>query len=183
MSEKSRAFSLYYDPSSQALVCLASFAAQIALQESSATSVVAPATMDRLSYLLSMSLPRSLPLRVIFWMWKKLGLLDDIEGSIIVRNSTIFSLRDNPREPNTHPLELTKENPNPNFTPMVEEWRHQEMTREGSKGDEMELRFGFKYEFSLKMQLMRRRGLEGGQLGVEPAVEQEEKSDSAADNV
>ena len=46
MSEKSRAFSLYYDPSSQALVCLASFAAQIALQESSATSVVAPATMD-----------------------------------------------------------------------------------------------------------------------------------------
>ena len=47
------------------------------------------------------------------------------------------------------------------------------MTREGSKADEIELRFGFKYGFPPTMQLMRRQGLEEKQLGVKPALEEE----------
>ena len=54
------------------------------------------------------------------------------------------------------------------------------MTREGSKADKMELRFEFKYGFSLGMRLICRRRLEGGQLGVESALEEEE---SSSDNV
>nr|XP_010940377.1 protein ROOT PRIMORDIUM DEFECTIVE 1 [Elaeis guineensis]XP_029116070.1 protein ROOT PRIMORDIUM DEFECTIVE 1 [Elaeis guineensis] len=149
-----RVFSLHYDPSSShALVRLAPAAAQIALQESSAASAAAPAAVDRLSRLLSMSPSRSLPLRAIFRMWKELGLPDDFEDSIIARNPTIFSLRDNPRDPNTHLLELVEGNPSPNFTPAVEEWRRRETSREGSKADEMELRFGFKQGFPPGMRL------------------------------
>ncbi|XP_008811131.2 protein ROOT PRIMORDIUM DEFECTIVE 1 [Phoenix dactylifera] len=149
-----RVFSLHYDPSSsQALVRLAPSAAQVALQESSAASAAVPAAVDRLSRLLSMSPSRSLPLRAIFRIWKELGLPDDFEDSIIARNPTIFSLRDNPREPNTHLLELVGGNPSPNFTPAVEEWRLRERGREGSKADEMELRFGFKHGFPPGMRL------------------------------
>ncbi|CAL9119671.1 unnamed protein product [Musa acuminata var. zebrina] len=145
-----RIFSLLYDPSAaQPLVRLTPTAARIASDESDAASASAPDAVDRLRRLLCMSSSRSLPLRAVFRVWRELGLPDDFEDSIIARNSTIFVLRTNPRETNTHLLEFVDQSQTPKFTPVVDAWRCQER----NQADEAELKFAFKQGFPPGMRL------------------------------
>ncbi|KAK1295897.1 hypothetical protein QJS10_CPB15g00028 [Acorus calamus] len=110
---------------SKPLLSLTDAAIEIHRRESAAIEATAPAVIDRLVRLLSMATAtaHSVPLRAIIRIRRELGLPDDFERTIISRNPDFFSLRDNPRERNTHILIL---NPKPscfNFTPSVETWR------------------------------------------------------------
>ncbi|KAM0942230.1 putative plant organelle RNA recognition domain-containing protein [Dioscorea sansibarensis] len=117
-------FSLDFSSPSEPLVRLTPAATQISRLESAAAASSAGAAIDRLSRLLSISPSRSVPLRAIFKVWRELGLPDDFEDSIIAGNPQIFTLRDNPKETNTHILHLSI--PSPRFTPAVEQWRSEE---------------------------------------------------------
>ncbi|WOL05360.1 hypothetical protein Cni_G14088 [Canna indica] len=144
-----RVFSLLYDPSAaQPLVRLTPAASRIASDESAAASATDAA--DRLRRLLCMTSSRSVPLRAVFRVWRELGLPDDFEDSVIARNPTVFTLRANPRERNTHQLELVEQSHTLNFTPAVEQWRVQERSRAEPK---QELKFAFKLGFPPGMRL------------------------------
>ncbi|KAJ0966843.1 hypothetical protein J5N97_023760 [Dioscorea zingiberensis] len=146
-------FSLDFSSPSEPLVRLTPAAAQISRDESAAAASSSTAAIDRLSRLLSMSPSGSLPLRAVFKVWRELGLPDDFEDSIIAGNPQIFTLRDNPKEPNTHILHLSDNyhTPNPRFTPAVEQWRSEERSQPESNAAELE--YAFKQGFPPGMRL------------------------------
>ncbi|XP_072967901.1 protein ROOT PRIMORDIUM DEFECTIVE 1 [Typha angustifolia] len=133
-------FSLH--PSPIPLIHLTHAASAALAAESSAASSSSSAAVSVLRRLLTMSPSNALPLRAVFRVWRELGLPDDFEDSVLAANPSLFSLQDNPREPNTHLLRLVS--PNPSFTPAIEEWR-------GNQG--VDLRFGFKLGFPPGMRL------------------------------
>lgn len=135
-------FSLDFSFPSEPLIRLTPAATQISRLESAAAASSTGAAIDRLCRLLSMSPSRSVPLRAVFKVWRELGLPDDFEDSIIARNPQIFTLRDNPKEPNTHILHLSI--PSPRFTPAVDQWRSEE---------QVEVKYAFKQGFPPGMQL------------------------------
>jgi Plant organelle RNA recognition domain len=90
-----------------------------------------------------MSLSHRLPLRAIFRVWRELGLPDDFEQSIIHPNPSLFSLSDNPKERNTHIVELA-DTSSKNFTPAIEYWR---------KSQQKDSSFEFELEFPPGMRL------------------------------
>ncbi|MQM00969.1 hypothetical protein Taro_033707 [Colocasia esculenta] len=137
-------------------VALTLAAAEAARRESLAAAAGASFAVERLSRLLCMSPSRELPLRAVFKVWRELGLPDDFEESVISQNPGVFSLRDNPQEPNTHLLQLVAggSGESPRFTPAVETWRNQELVeKKQPEVDEMEIRFGFKQGFPPGMRL------------------------------
>ncbi|RWR90411.1 Plant organelle RNA recognition domain-containing protein [Cinnamomum micranthum f. kanehirae] len=139
-----------FSPSSCRLTPAASLISRV---ESSAASSSLPSAVDRLLRLLSISPSRSLPLRAVFKVWRELGLPDDFEDSVISQNPSLFALHDAPHEPNTHILKLVR-NPNPNFTPAVDNWRQRaRQSGESCRLEEAEIRFGFKQEFPPGMKL------------------------------
>ncbi|WOL05365.1 hypothetical protein Cni_G14093 [Canna indica] len=80
----------------------------------------------------------------VFGVWRELAPPEDFEDSIIARNPTVFTLRANPRERNTHQLELVKQSHTLNFTLVVEQWQVQERSRAEPK---QEPKFAFKLGF------------------------------------
>ncbi|KAG0476039.1 hypothetical protein HPP92_012880 [Vanilla planifolia] len=133
------------------VVRLTPAASRIAILESSAAASAAPLAVDRLSRLLSLSISRSLPLRAIFRVWRELGLPDDFEDSVIARNPSLFSLSDNPREPNTHILSLAGRAPS--VAPAIDAWRRLRLSDLPETEDQTEIRFGFKQSFPPGMRL------------------------------
>ncbi|CAA6666616.1 unnamed protein product [Spirodela intermedia] len=146
-------FSVSGDAAAEQTVRLTEAAAEISRQESLAAADAAALAVERLVRLLSMSPSRTVPLRAVFKVWRELGLPDDFEDSVISRNPRVFSLRDNPREPNTHLLQLVGEVPT--LTPAVERWRNQELAKKVKKTEEEdeEIRYAFKQEFPPGMKL------------------------------
>lgn len=143
-----RVFSLLYDPSaSQPVVRLTPAAARITSEESTASS--ASDAADRLRRLLCISSSRSLPLRAIFKVWRELGLPDDFEDSVIAQNPTVFTLRTNPREPNTHLLELIDQSQASKFISAAKERRR----RDHSSAEVPDRKFVFKLGFPPGMKL------------------------------
>ncbi|XP_042472721.1 protein ROOT PRIMORDIUM DEFECTIVE 1 [Zingiber officinale] len=143
-----RVFSLVYDPfASQPVVRLTPAAARIASDESAASS--ASDAADRLRRLLCISSSRCLPLRAIFKVWRELGLPDDFEDSVIARNPTVFALRTNPREPNTHLLELIDQPPASKFISAAEDRRR----RDHGSAEDPDWKFAFKLGFPPGMKL------------------------------
>ncbi|KAK1273871.1 hypothetical protein QJS04_geneDACA019194 [Acorus gramineus] len=131
---------------SKPLLNLTDAAIEIHRRESAAIEATAPAVIDRLVRLLSMATAtaHSVPLRAVIRIRRELGLPDDFERTIISRNPDFFTLRDNPRERNTHILIL---NPNPscfNFTPAVETWREMEFAFKNGYPPGMRVNRGFR---------------------------------------
>ncbi|KAG5252207.1 protein ROOT PRIMORDIUM DEFECTIVE [Salix suchowensis] len=116
-------FHIFYDPTkSQAFCRLTGTALEISRKEEEAVNASLPLVVDRLVRLLLMSTSKSLPLRAVFKVWRELGLPDDFEDSVIVKNPNIFRLCDG-NEPSTHVLKLVGEFPDNHFTAAVENWR------------------------------------------------------------
>ncbi|KAJ1694584.1 hypothetical protein LUZ63_011282 [Rhynchospora breviuscula] len=113
-------FSISYDK--PFIVTLTPAAQSVLSAESEASSRESEAAACRLHRLLSMSLSHRLPLRAVFRVWRELGLPDDFEHLVIHQNPSLFSLSDNPNEPNTHIVELV-DTGSKNFTPAIESWR------------------------------------------------------------
>lgn len=128
-------------------------ALKIIRQESEALDESMPLAVTRLVKLLSMSLTKKLPLRAIFKVWRELGLPDNFEDSVILRNSNIFSLQDG-NEPNTHLLVLVdSESFNHCLVPAVENWRVLECCNADCSVDRTKLRYSFKHGFPPGMRL------------------------------
>lgn len=146
-------FSVSGDAATDQIVRLTEAAVEISRQESLAATATAAGglAVERLVRLLSMSPSRTVPLRAVFKVWRELGLPDDFEDSVISRNPRVFSVRDNPREPNTHLLQLAGEAPC--FAPAVEQWRNQELAKKPEEVEEEQLRYAFKQEFPPGMKL------------------------------
>ncbi|CAA0813421.1 Ubiquitin carboxyl-terminal hydrolase family protein [Striga hermonthica] len=129
-------------------------ALEIVHLESRAIDNSLPLAVTRLVKLLSMSLTRKLPLRAVFKVWRELGLPDDFEGSVISRNSDVFSLEDG-NEPNTHILVLKDSDEFKDcLVPAVDKWRAMECCKEDcSIVDGTELMYGFKHGYPPGMRL------------------------------
>ncbi|KAK9150761.1 hypothetical protein Syun_009070 [Stephania yunnanensis] len=111
-----------------------------------------PLMIERLVRLLAMSVSRSLPFRVVFKVWRELGLLDEFKDSVIYQN-LIFSICDGIK-PNNDVVKLDCRHPIHNFSAHVDNWRKNECENESSEiDDELAIRFDFKYEFSREMRL------------------------------
>ncbi|KAI5599807.1 hypothetical protein BDE02_02G219700 [Populus trichocarpa] len=88
-------FHIFYDPAkSQAFCRLTDTALEISRKEEEAVNASLPLVVDRLVRLLFMSTSKSLPLRAVFKVWRELGLPDDFEDSVIVKNPNLFRLCD-----------------------------------------------------------------------------------------
>ncbi|KAJ6390031.1 hypothetical protein OIU77_024288 [Salix suchowensis] len=133
-------FHIFYDPTkSQAFCRLTGTALEISRKEEEAVNASLPLVVDRLVRLLFMSTSKSLPLRAVFKVWRELGLPDDFEDSVIVKNPNLFRLCDG-NEPSTHVLKLVGEFPDNHFTAAVENWRVTECCREDCSVDRMGIR-------------------------------------------
>ncbi|KAJ3689169.1 hypothetical protein LUZ61_018333 [Rhynchospora tenuis] len=119
------------------IVTLTPAARTILSAESEASSRESEAATFRLHRLLAMSLSHRFPLRAVFRVWRELGLPDDFEHSVIHQNPSLFSLSDNPSEPNTHIVELVDTGLK-NFTPAIESWRR---SQQKDSSFEFNLRF------------------------------------------
>ncbi|KAJ3672283.1 hypothetical protein LUZ60_007004 [Juncus effusus] len=100
----------------------------------------------RIEKLVAMSLTRSLPLRAIFRVWRELGLPDDFEQSVMHRNVHVFTLVDNPSEPNTHIIKLV-DGSEKIFVSSIESWR---------KSQQKDSNFEFKLQFPPCMKLKKK---------------------------
>lgn len=146
-------FHIFYDPAkSQAFCRLTDTALEISRKEEEAVNASLPLVVDRLVRLLFMSTSKSLPLRAVFKVWRELGLPDDFEDSVIVKNPNLFRLCDG-NEPRTHVLKLVGEFPGNHFTAAVENWRVTECCREDCSVDRMDIRYSFKHVYPPGMRL------------------------------
>ncbi|KAG7653294.1 Plant organelle RNA recognition domain [Arabidopsis suecica] len=147
-------FHVLYDPVKAEPFCrLTDVALEISRQEALAITATLSLVVDRLVRLLSMSISKSIPLRAVFKVWRELGLPDDFEDSVILKNPHLFKLSDG-HEPNTHILELVQEEEKKlEFEAAVEKWRVVECSKEDCCVDRTELQFSFKHSYPPGMRL------------------------------
>lgn len=146
-------FHIFYDPKrSQPFCRMTDAAMEICRQEADAINASLPVVVDRLVRLLSMSIDKTLPLRAIFKVWRELGLPDDFEDSVVLKNPDLFELHD-AHEPNTHVLKLVDRGVSPGFIASVENWRMLECCKEECDVDRTELSYSFKHGYPPGMRL------------------------------
>lgn len=125
---------------------MTSTAAVIAAEESEAADAAVDEAAERVVRVLMMSRARAVPMRAVFRVWRELGLPDEFEEKVLKgKGEVFFRVRDNPKERNTHILELVGAGEG-RLVPEVEEWRRRRRSDGGEglkKVDEMELRYEF----------------------------------------
>ncbi|KAM7524472.1 hypothetical protein LguiA_014374 [Lonicera macranthoides] len=146
-------FDVFYDHSNSQPSCnLTPAAIQITRLESAVIDASLPLVVDRLVRILSMSVSKSVPLRAIFKIWRELGLPDNFEDTVILKNPNYFQLLDG-NEPNTHVLKLVGSDLSSNLTACVENWRVLECCREDCSVDRTEIQYSFKHGYPPGMKL------------------------------
>jgi len=146
-------FDIYYEPSKLQPFCrLTDAALDGSRQEAEAINASLPFVVKRLVRILSMFVSTTFSLRVVFEVWRELGLADDFEDSVIGANSSVSKLCD-VDEPNTHLLKLVGDVPNNGFRAVVEDWRAVECCKEMCSVNSMEMWYSFKQRYPPRIRL------------------------------